>query len=255
MPISVQASNCLRASYCKEVNDSGFALIPTVVSEDEITVVLNAVAQLSAAQSSRGGRVYAARNLLATVPAIAELASGPAIRELVEPILGKNAFPVRGILFDKVPGANWHVGWHQDQIIPVTKRHEVAGFSAWSVKHGVPHVRPPAQILARMLTLRVHLDDCLAENGALRVIPRSHARGLHNDKEVQGFVAQAKPITCEARQGAVLAMRPLLLHASSPATTPTHRRVIHLEFASDPLPGGLEWPHFVSPVTRAGKIA
>jgi hypothetical protein len=32
-----------------------------------------------------------------------------------------------------------------------------------------------------------------------------------------------------------------VLHASSPATAPMHRRVVHLEFACDPLPGGLEW--------------
>jgi hypothetical protein len=36
-------------------------------------------------------------------------------------------------------------------------------------------------------------------------------------------------------------MRPLLLHASSPAQRPGHRRVIHLEFAAGELPGGLEW--------------
>ncbi len=36
-------------------------------------------------------------------------------------------------------------------------------------------------------------------------------------------------------------MRPLLLHASSPATAPAHRRVVHLEFAPAPLSGGLEW--------------
>jgi Phytanoyl-CoA dioxygenase (PhyH) len=224
-----------------EIETDGFALIPTAVSEDEIEAVLEALAQPLAGQSSRRGRVYAARNLLATVPAIAELANGTAIRELVEQILGKNAFPVRGILFDKVPGANWHVGWHQDQIIPVAERREVPGFTAWSVKHGVPHVRPPAAILARMLTLRVHLDDCTAENGALRVIPNSHTHGLLDENEIQCYVSKAKPFVCGACRGTVLAMRPLLLHASSPATTPTHRRVLHLEFAADPLPGGLEW--------------
>ena len=36
-------------------------------------------------------------------------------------------------------------------------------------------------------------------------------------------------------------MRPLLLHASSPSKVPGHRRVIHLDFASSPLPGGLYW--------------
>ena len=36
-------------------------------------------------------------------------------------------------------------------------------------------------------------------------------------------------------------MRPLLVHASSSCSKPEPRRVIHLEFASDELPDGLEW--------------
>jgi len=37
-------------------------------------------------------------------------------------------------------------------------------------------------------------------------------------------------------------MRPLLLHASSAARSPQHRRVVHLEFAPrDLLPAGLDW--------------
>jgi hypothetical protein len=33
--------------------------------------------------------------------------------------------------------------------------------------------------------------------------------------------------------------------AEFPATTPAHRRVVHLELAADPLPGGLTWYHHV----------
>lgn len=36
-------------------------------------------------------------------------------------------------------------------------------------------------------------------------------------------------------------MRPLLLHASSPAASPGHRRVLHVESAAAGLPGGLQW--------------
>jgi hypothetical protein len=36
-------------------------------------------------------------------------------------------------------------------------------------------------------------------------------------------------------------MCPLILHASSKAASPSHRRVIHIEFASLELPGGLHW--------------
>jgi hypothetical protein len=45
---------------------------------------------------------------------------------------------------------------------------------------------------------------------------------------------------CVPRGGALL-MRPLLLHASSSCVIATPRRVIHLEFAAEELPAGLEW--------------
>jgi len=157
-------------------------------------------------------------------------------------MLGESCFPVRGILFDKVDGANWLVGWHQDQIIPVAERRETVGFSAWSIKENVPHVRPPVLILERMLTLRIHLDNCSRQNGALKVIPGSHRSGFLNELQVNEFVVNAEPIVIEAPRGSVLAMCPLLLHASAPSENPSHRRVIHLEFAVDPLPGDLQWP-------------
>ena len=45
--------------------------------------------------------------------------------------------------------------------------------------------------------------------------------------------------------GGVLAFFPLLLHSSSPAARPGHRRVVHLEFAAATLPQGLEWYHSI----------
>jgi len=44
-----------------------------------------------------------------------------------------------------------------------------------------------------------------------------------------------------AEQGAILAFRPLILHASAPASAPAHRRVIHIEYAMQELPAPLEW--------------
>jgi hypothetical protein len=39
----------------------------------------------------------------------------------------------------------------------------------------------------------------------------------------------------------MMAMRPLLPHASSAAREGQHRRVVHIEYAAIPLPCGLEW--------------
>jgi ectoine hydroxylase-related dioxygenase (phytanoyl-CoA dioxygenase family) len=107
------------------------------------------------------------------------------------------------------------------------------------VKAGVPHVQPPVQILQSMLTARIHLDDCGPENGPLRVCPGSHHHGLLDDQAIEHLRQTA--VSVLAKAGDVLYMRPLLLHASSAAISPSHRRVIHLEFAGVSLPDGLEW--------------
>src|SRR5258708_10336185 len=70
----------------------------------------------------------------------------PSIRSLVEPVLGQNAFAVRGLFFDKTQEANWKVPWHQDLTIVVKERLEVQGFGPWSIKEGVPHVQPPVAL-------------------------------------------------------------------------------------------------------------
>jgi len=46
---------------------------------------------------------------------------------------------------------------------------------------------------------------------------------------------------CLAAEGALLVFRPLLLHASSPAARPGHRRVFHMEYAARPLASPLVW--------------
>jgi hypothetical protein len=46
-------------------------------------------------------------------------------------------------------------------------------------------------------------------------------------------------------------MCPLTLHASSPAQAASHRRVIHIEYACDNLPAGLEWNNRVGSVDGA----
>jgi hypothetical protein len=46
-------------------------------------------------------------------------------------------------------------------------------------------------------------------------------------------------------------MRPLLLHASASGTREGHRRVIHLEYAAEALPDGLEWYENDIGVTRS----
>ena len=98
---------------------------------------------------------------------------------------GVRAFPVRALLFDKPPEANWKVPWHQDLSIAVRHKRDITGFGPWSNKAGVLHVQPRVNVLESMLTVRIHLDDCGKQNGALRVIPGSHTRGRLTDTEIR----------------------------------------------------------------------
>jgi ectoine hydroxylase-related dioxygenase (phytanoyl-CoA dioxygenase family) len=223
----------------------GFVVVPGVLCVAAIAALVEALAAASDGSSIHsGGGAYAVRNLL-DMPAVRALAGAAAVRALVAPVLGAGCFAVRGILFDKTPAANWRVPWHQDITIAVRARQEVPGYSPWSRKAGVVHVQAPAAVLAHMLTVRLHLDACEATNGPLLVLPGSHRAGFLSRDAIRRWRETTEPITCAVPRGGALLMRPLLLHASGPATRPGHRRVVHLEFAADPLPGGLEWQRSV----------
>jgi hypothetical protein len=121
------------------------------------------------------------RGVLA-VPAVAQFASSRCVLDLVRPLLTGEPQPVRAVYFDKSPGNNWLVPWHQDLTVALRTRAEVAGFGPWSVKEGVTHAQAPAELLQQMITLRLHLDHCDESNVALRarmvMAPALHLLGL-----------------------------------------------------------------------------
>jgi ectoine hydroxylase-related dioxygenase (phytanoyl-CoA dioxygenase family) len=189
----------------------------------------------------RSGRAYGIRNLLNVMPSAREMANSAPLRSLVEAALGREARVVRGIYFDKHRDANWKVAWHQDLTIAVRRKVEAAGYGPWSLKAGIAHVQPPVDILENMLALRLHLDDTCEANGALRVIPGSHKHGRLDVRDIQHLKNEHGVTTCPVKKGGVMLMRPLLLHASSSATLPRRRRVLHFEYASASLPEGMDW--------------
>lgn len=181
------------------------------------------------------------RNLLERMPEARAIAEAPGVRSVAAQVLGPGARLVRAILFDKAPGANWALGFHQDTAIAVAERIETPGFGPWSVKEGVPHVRPPAEILERMVTVRVHLDAADGASGALAVIPGTHVDGFLDSEAIRRHV-EGSAVSCDVEAGDAVLMRPLLLHGSPRATRAgARRRVIHLEFAGGPLPAPLRW--------------
>lgn len=232
-----------------QVERDGFVVIEEVVGAalvDELIAAVEREAARALAEGDKPG--YAFRDLFNAVPESRKLLQHAGITRLVRAVLGDCVFAVRGLLFDKIDGANWHVGWHQDQAIAVDHKHPpegmpgaAPGFGPASVKNGVPHTRASAQVLQHMLAVRLHLDDCGEGNGPLRCAPGSHTLGRLDPADSFSALQRCGETACTVQRGGVLLMRPLCLHASSPATSPSHRRVIHLEFANCELPSPLDW--------------
>lgn len=169
-----------------------------------------------------------------------ELISQLAHSEWLTKLIPYGLQPVRSILFDKTPQENWPVAWHQDLTIAVRHKVETAGYGPWSIKDGAPHVRPPIELLEQMATIRIHLDDTPAHNGALRIAPGTHRNGVITS--IQTYLERSEEEICACEAGDVLLMRPLLLHTSRRSTAPNRRRVIHIEYAPrNALDPNMEW--------------
>ncbi len=219
----------------------GFVIVDDFLDPETIARLIDAVESLRGDETStrtKRGVAFARRNLL-DLDFIRKLIAGARVRDLLETV-SPGLIAIRAILFDKTGSANWTVPWHQDRSIAVREKLDVPGFGPWSTKAGVIHVQPPMEILQQMITFRIHLDSCGRENGPLRVIAGMHQRIL-DPTEIEQATAKLAEQICSTAAGGLLIMRPLTLHASSPAAMPSHRRVIHIEFGPRGLPGGLQW--------------
>jgi len=155
--------------------------------------------------------------------------------------LGPQCRPVRAILFDKTAATNWSLAWHQDRTICVKQRIDVDGYGAWTTKSGMQHVAPPFELLARMITLRVHLDDVPAGNAPLLIAPGSHAAGRVPITDYDAVVDRCGIHACLASAGDIWVYATPILHASEAADVTGHRRVLQIDYAAEDLPGGLAW--------------
>ena len=156
-------------------------------------------------------------------------------------VLGSAARPVRAVMFDKTGTSNWAVHWHQDRTIAVKARCNVPGFGPWTNKSGASHVEPPFELIASMITLRAHLDNCDGANAPLLIAPGSHRSGRVPEKDIPRTVNRLGQAVCIAMAGDVWVYATSILHASERAEKPRRRRILHVDFANSELPGGLEW--------------
>jgi hypothetical protein len=182
------------------------------------------------------GGTYGIRGLLWSSPVLASELEASGLTALAVVALGRAAFPIDAIFFDKRQEANWNVPGHQDRVMPV----QSTGREGIWRRNGIDYAEPSAETLASLLALRLHFDDVGADDGPLEVVPGSHRKGLLETNAVRSVAASAYE-PCRAACGDVLLMRPLLLHRSRRKVSPGPRRVLHVVYATQRPQEGLQW--------------
>lgn len=103
------------------------------------------------------------------------------------------------------------------------------------------YVQAPIELLEQLVAIRINLDDCGTEDGPLRVVPGSRRRGRIDSATAVEIRRTNDEVVCTGARGDALAMRPLLLHASSKSRGKSNRRVLHFLYGLRDLPYGLRW--------------
>ena len=206
------------------IEEDGFAVLPALFPPEYLDCLMEKIERLSPRRSRAG-----ARHALRLAP-VEEVARHQRLMEVATEVLGAGAFPFPATLFDKSPAANWLVVWHQDTALPLQSRRQFPGLGAMVDQGRYAHA--PAASLSQVLALRLSLDDSTAENGPLRVLPRTHTLGVLSDDSIHDLSTRLSPAECTSRKGGVVAMRPLLVHASSKSQPETRKRVLHVEYAA-----------------------
>lgn len=226
----------------KRLNKIGYKVIKNIYTVNEIDAILATI------QTLEFDNKFGVREFLLDQPALCELIFNQQLLQVIKSISPHCDKVIKSIYFDKPPHANWIVNWHQDLTINLLNKKEIEGYKNWRVTDERVIVQPDRTFLENIFTIRIHLDDCTAANGALRVIENSHTQGVIEMKE---WMKTKKGIehVCEVPKGGILVMNPLTLHASRRTENRQNRRVIHLEFTDKSLPNGLEWKEVIRVLT------
>jgi ectoine hydroxylase-related dioxygenase (phytanoyl-CoA dioxygenase family) len=182
-----------------DYEELGFAHSIPILTEDEVQHYAAEVERTCRALGDRVTRLDASHFFFRWAW---DISTHPGLLNCMEQVLGPNILLKSTRLFIKYGRSTSFVGWHQDGITEkLTDGHVPAiwlGLTAASV-----------------------------ENGCLRVVPRSHRLGLvphanrpdSDNLTAQGLTAQAEidsPRDVVMRQGEMILLHPLVLHASNP---------------------------------------
>lgn len=227
--------------YGDNIATNGFTVIEAIYTSDEIGAILSEINKAGKDKSNfrRTDDLFAIRQFLKEIPSVHSIIFNRKLKTIINGLFGADYMVVKCIYFDKPERSNWFVAWHQDLTISVDNKTITPGYGPWTVKQNQFAVQPPINILQNNFTLRIHLDDTDEGNGALKVLPGSHLKGIYRIETIDWEKETVQ--TCTVKAGGIMLMRPLLMHASNRTTNNKPRKVIHIEFSNMPLPDGINW--------------
>jgi len=225
----------------QNIADKGFTVIDDVYNAEEIGTIISAINGIDQSNPAfrKTNDLFAIRRFLKEIPFIHSIIFNDNLKSIISELFDDKYFIVKSIYFNKPEKSNWFVALHQDLTISVAGKAETPGYGPWTVKLNNFGVQPPVELLQDNFTIRIHLDDTDAGNGALRVIPGSHLWGVYRAESINRDVETEE--ICGVKAGGVMLMRPLLMHASDRSTNNKTRKVIHIEFSKADLPEGINW--------------
>jgi ectoine hydroxylase-related dioxygenase (phytanoyl-CoA dioxygenase family) len=224
-----------------EIAENGYTTIEKVYSQKETEKIIAAIDLADQTKDTfrKSADVFAIRQFLKEIPEVTGLVFNQNLLRIISELFGDDYFVVKSIYFDKPETSNWYVSYHQDLTISVDRKMEIENYGPWTTKQNQFAVQPPIDILENIFTIRIHLDDTDENNGALKVIPKSHLQKIYRPETIDWSVETET--TCSVPKGGIMIMKPLLLHSSSRTTNHQKRRVIHIEFSNRELPNELKW--------------
>ena len=215
----------------EELINNGYSITKPIFGNEELLRLISLI--------ENSEKSYVVRQLVNKIPEVLEVVfQNKKFRKLYKSVCDEDYFLSKAIFFNKPAKSNWFVSHHQDLSISVKNKIEKEEYTNWTNKNGQLGVIPPKEILENTVTFRIHLDETNTNNGALRVIVKTHKKGIIRIDESFNKDKLGREELCEVDAGGVMLMKPLLLHASSKSTSENDRRVIHLEFCNQEIPVG-----------------
>ena len=220
---------------------NGFTVFDNIYTADEVETLLQQINQANTDKDTfrKSADLFAIRQFLKEVPSTLDTIFNDKLKGVLRPLLGDRYFVVKSIYFDKPQTSNWYVSYHQDLTISVDRKLSLNGFDFWTTKQNQFAVQPPLDILQNVVTVRIHLDDTDENNGALKVVPKSHTKGIYRPETIDWAIE--REVSCNVSKSGIMLMKPLLLHSSGRTSNNRQRRVIHIEFSNQELPTELNW--------------